>query len=117
MQIPILSGIYCNSASDFRRSYPRNLVPIIQANGISNGYLRPADGIVEFATGVGSDRGGIEWNGTLYRVMGTKLVSVSSTGTVTVLGDVGGNGQVTFDYSFDQLAIASSGNQIGRAHV
>ena len=109
MQIPILSGIYCNSASDFRRSYPRNLVPIIQANGISNGYLRPADGIVEFATGVGSDRGGIEWNGTLYRVMGTKLVSVSSTGAVTVLGDVGGSGQVTFDYSFDQLAIASSG--------
>jgi hypothetical protein len=41
--------------------------------------------------------------------MGTKLVSVASNGAVTVLGDVGGpvNTLVTFDYSFDLLAIAS----------
>jgi hypothetical protein len=42
--------------------------------------------------------------------MGTKLVSISSTNVVTVIGDVGGTGQVTFDYSFDYLAIASGGN-------
>jgi hypothetical protein len=41
--------------------------------------------------------------------MGTKLVTVSSNGTVTVLGDVGSGGPVTFDYSFDSLAIASGG--------
>jgi hypothetical protein len=43
--------------------------------------------------------------------MGTKLVEISSNGTVTVLGDVGGpvNTLVTFDYSFDLLAIASGG--------
>jgi len=43
--------------------------------------------------------------------MGTKLVTVASNGTVTVLGDVGGpvNSLVTFDYSFDRLAIASGG--------
>jgi hypothetical protein len=43
--------------------------------------------------------------------MGTKLVSVASNGAVTVLGDVGGptNTLVTFDYSFDELAIASGG--------
>jgi hypothetical protein len=29
---------------------------------------------------------------------------------VTVIGDVGGTGQVTFDYSFDYLAVASGGN-------
>ena len=44
------------------------------------------------------------------RVLGTKLVEVSSTGAVTTLGDVGGGGLVTFDYSFDRLAIASGGN-------
>jgi hypothetical protein len=34
---------------------------------------------------------------------------VSSTGAVTVIGDVGNNGQlVTMDYSFDRLAIASN---------
>jgi len=41
--------------------------------------------------------------------MGTKLVSIDSVGVSTVLGDVGGSGQVTFDYSFDRLAVASGG--------
>jgi hypothetical protein len=41
--------------------------------------------------------------------MGTKLVTVSSAGAVSILGDVGVGGQVTMDYSFDRLAIASGG--------
>jgi hypothetical protein len=64
---------------------------------------------VSFGTGPGTDRGGINWNGTLYRVMGSSLVSVASDGTVTTLGDVGANSQVKFDYSFDRLAVASNG--------
>lgn len=110
MQIPILNGIYTDGVSDFRTSYPRNMVPVPKQQGISQGYLRPADGIVEFGTGPGVDRGGVNWNETYYRVMGTKLVRISNTGGLTVLGDVGGDGQVTFDYSFDRLAISSSGN-------
>ena len=109
MKIPILNGIYTNEAGDFRTSYPRNLVPVPKENGINTGYLRPADGIVLHGTGPGIDRGGIEWGGVCYRVMGTKLVSIASDGTATTLGDVGGSGSVTLDYSFDRLAIASSG--------
>jgi hypothetical protein len=43
--------------------------------------------------------------------MGSKLVEIDSTGAVTILGDVGGpvDQLVTFDYSFDVLAIASGG--------
>jgi hypothetical protein len=110
MQVPILNGIYTDTAGDFRVEYPRNMVPVILQSGISDGYFRPADGIVSLGTGPGIDRGGIEWQGLLYRVMGTKLVSISSLNVVTVIGDVGGTGQVTFDYSFDYLAIASGGN-------
>jgi hypothetical protein len=110
MQVPILNGIYTDTAGDFRVEYPRNMVPVILNTGISAGYFRPADGIVGLGTGPGIDRGAIEWDGILYRVMGTKLVSISSTNAVTVIGDVGGTGQVTFDYSFDYLAIASGGN-------
>jgi hypothetical protein len=110
MQVPILNGIYTDTAGDFRVEYPRNMVPVILNTGISAGYFRPADGIVGLGTGPGIDRGAIEWEGLLYRVMGTKLVSISSTNAVTVIGDVGGTGQVTFDYSFDYLAIASGGN-------
>ena len=111
MQIPILNGIYADNGPDLRTSYPVNLVPVPKKSGISAGFLRPGDGIVGNGTGPGVDRGGINWNGVCYRVMGTKLVTVASHGVVTVLGDVGGpvNTLVTMDYSFDRLAIASGG--------
>jgi hypothetical protein len=109
VQIPILSGAYSDGNADFRVSYPLNLTPVAQAQGISTGYLRPADGIVGFEVitdydirtrdgseilardgskiaarstsnglgiGPGLDRGGIEWNNILYRVMGTSLVRI-----------------------------------------
>jgi hypothetical protein len=111
MQIPILNGIYTDNQPELRTSYPVNLMPVPKKSGISNGFLRPGEGIVANGTGPGVDRGGINWNGICYRVMGTKLVTVASNGVVTVLGDVGGpvNTLVTFDYSFDRLAIASGG--------
>lgn len=111
MQIPIVNGIYTDNGPDLRTSYPVNMVPTPKKQGASNGYLRPGDGIVANGSGPGVDRGGINWNGVCYRVMGTKLVTVASNGAVTVLGDVGGpvNTLVTMDYSFDRLAIASGG--------
>jgi hypothetical protein len=110
MQIPIINGIYTNSSSDFRTAYPINLVPVPKEQGISKGYLRPAEGIDYVTEGPGVDRGGIWWNGAMYRVMGTKLVKIlTDTLSVIVIGDVGGSGQVRFDYSFDYLAIGTSG--------
>jgi len=111
MQIPILNGIYADSTPELRTSYPVNFVPVPKQSGISAGFLRPGDGLVANGTGPGIDRGGINWQGNLYRVMGTKLVEIDSAGTVTELGDVGGptTELVTFDYSFDVLAIASGG--------
>jgi len=107
-QIPILSGIYTDNGPDFRTSYPVNFVPVPKANGISQGFLRPSDGIVANGTGPGIDRGGINWNGVCYRVMGSSFCSVAADGTVTVIDDVGDNGMnVSMDYSFDLLAIAS----------
>jgi hypothetical protein len=111
MQIPILNGIFADNTPELRTSYPVNLMPVPKVSGISNGFLRPGDGIVANGTGPGIDRGGINWNNDVYRVMGTKLVEISSTGAVTILGDVGGpvTELVTFDYSFDELAVASGG--------
>ncbi|HSG19489.1 MAG TPA: hypothetical protein VLA31_01860, partial [Burkholderiaceae bacterium] len=112
MQIPLLNGIFTDSSPDVRTSYPVNLVPVPKASGVSNEYLRPADGLIAQGTGPGTDRGGINWNGVCYRVMGSKLVTVSSTGVVTVLGDVGGSASelVVMDYSFDLLGIVSGGS-------
>lgn len=112
MQVPIINGVYADSASpDFRTSYPRNYVPVPKDTGISGGYLRPADGIEAVGTGPGVDRGGINWNGVVYRVMGSKLCRVDVDGVATTLGDVGSDGrQVTMDYSAERLAIASAGS-------
>ena len=109
MQIPIVSGIYTNEAGDFRVAYPVNMVPVPSDNGISAGYLKPADGIVSYGDGPGIDRGAINWNGVCYRVMGQKLVSIDASGVATLLADIPGTGPVTFDYSFDRLAIAADG--------
>lgn len=108
-QLPVLRGVYTDSNSDIRVSLPRNLEPVPLESGISAGYLRPADGIAQFGTGPGIDRGAINWNGICYRVMGTKLVRVKEDGTYFLIGDVGGSGQVTLDYSFTHLGIASGG--------
>lgn len=112
MQIPIIKGIYTNSDSDFRISYPKNMMPVVMPQGISNGYLRPAEGVVQIAAGLGRPRGGINWNGTCYRVMGTQLTSVASDGTATDLGNIGlDNGvNASLDYSFDRLSVVAGDN-------
>lgn len=110
MQIPIVNGIYTNNEADVRTSYPVNMVPVPKQNGVSTGFLRPAEGIDELGTGPGTTRGAINWNGGCYRVMGSKLVRTYANGSHTVLGDVGSGQQATLIYSFDRLAIASNGN-------
>lgn len=109
MQISILNGVYTNENSDFRIAYPYNMVPVPVEQGISRGYLRPGDGIAAFtADGPGIDRGGINWKGVCYRVMGTSLVSIDNVGGITTLGTIPGSDPVKFDYSFDYLAIRAS---------
>jgi hypothetical protein len=107
--IPLLWGTVATETSEFAQNVPLNLEPIILDNGIDKGQLRSTPGALPFGTGPGTDRGGINWNGTCYRVMGTKLVQVNPDGSVMTLGDVGTGGQVSMDYSFDRLAVASGG--------
>jgi hypothetical protein len=111
VEIPIINGIYTDGSPSLRTSYPVNLYPVPKSQGVSASFLKPADGIVSSGTGPGTDRGAINWRGTCYRVMGTKLCTVSSAGAVSILGDVGGptSELVSMDYSFDRLAIASGG--------
>jgi len=110
-QIPILSGTYTDETADWRGSMPVNKEPIFGDNGVAKGYLGQVHGLTALASGYGRSRAGINWNGLVYRVMGSKLVSVTSAGAVTVLADVGDDGNpASMDYSFDRLAITSAGN-------
>lgn len=107
MQIPILNGIYTDGLSDYRTAYPKNLIPVPKSQGVSAGYLRPAEGIELFATTDDLDRGGINWNGVLYRVIGQYLCRVSSEGAITKIGSIPGSDVVRMDYSFDRLAVVA----------
>jgi hypothetical protein len=111
VQIPLISGVAANERADWRDALPVNLVAVPKNTGVSGAYLRTAPGIVSFASGPGVYRGGINWRGVLYAVMGSKLVKVSETGTLVTLGDVGGplDSWVTMDYGFDRLAVWSGG--------
>lgn len=118
MQIPILSGVYADDTPEVRTAYPINMTPVPKPSGVSAGYIKPADGIVPFSGGngfgPGRDRGGIEWQGRHYRVMGRRLVEVTSTGVVIPLAEVAGISNVDpqavkFAYSFDRLGIVSRG--------
>lgn len=109
--IPLLSGVVATESADFALSYPTNLEGVGMENGISAGYLRSAAGAKTLgAGGPGVDRGGVVWNGIQYRVMGTKLVTVSSAGVVAEVGDVGGTGPVTLVYGYGRMAIRSGTN-------
>lgn len=112
MEFSVLSGVYTDSDSQIRISYPVNRMPSFERSGASDGILRPAFGIDSQVTGSGVDRGGIVWSGIHYRVMGQRLVSVSDSFVITDLGFVGGlsDEKVSLDYSFDRLAIASGNN-------
>jgi len=110
MRIPILSGVWTDAAGDVRVSYPTNYLPIPGSNGVSDGYLRPADGLVSKTTGPGIDRGGVWWDGTHFRVMGDQLVSVSSAGYISELAYIPGDKRCVFEYSFDALGISNGVN-------
>ena len=105
--IPLISGVMATEQGENVASYPLNLEPVAIETNISKGQLRATSGAIPLSTGPGVDRGGIEWNGQCYRVMGTKLVRVSQNGGITVIGDLGGVGPARFDYSFDRLGVRS----------
>lgn len=114
-QISILSGITGEAGVDIKASYPINLVPVPRQSGVSTGYLRTAEGITRFDGGnaavTGRGRASIFWNGVAYWVIGSQLCSISSTGAVQPIGDVGDDGlDASMVFSFDRLAIASATN-------
>ncbi|MEI5996823.1 hypothetical protein H3V53_06295 [Paraburkholderia bengalensis] len=58
-----------------------------------------------------STRGGIVWNGVMYRVQGASVYAYATDGTRTKIGTVENDGlRCRLDYSFDFLMIVSAGN-------
>ena len=100
--VPLLSGVTANEAAAFLDTFPMNLEPVVVDTKINKGQFKAPPGVIQKGTGPGIDRGGIAWNGVLFRVFGTSLCKISPVGSLTVLGDVGSGGPCSFDYGFDR---------------
>lgn len=104
------------------QSYQHSSLPV-SAQRMVNSYLEPAPpgsktpyvvvscfGIKDFITvGSGPMRGGIIVNQTFYIVSGLQLFSVNASGTVTLLGGVGGAGPVFMDGDGSHVMVTANG--------
>lgn len=109
-QIPVQNGVRVKDGA-FQIAHPVNLHHKLVESGVSKGELVHTRGAREIGTGPGINRGGIEWNGIHYRVMGDQFGAVGSDGTFTAIGSVGSDGlAVGFALGFDRMAIRSATN-------
>lgn len=113
MQIPLIKGDKVSDNVDYRDALPVNMFAVNREILGSAGYLINWYGLTELSTGEGIDRGAI-WVSAddisgHYRVSGTSLISIDSDGVTVVLGSIPGDGQVSMDYSFNNLAIVANG--------
>lgn len=110
-QVSLIKGDSVDNNTEYRDSLPTNMFVIPREVLGTNGYLINWYGLANFATGEGVDRGAI-WvsNADLeghYRVSGNSLLSIDTDGAIDNLGDIPGSGQVSMDYSFNNLAIVA----------
>jgi hypothetical protein len=107
MKVPLIKGRKVSVETDYRDAIPVNMIAIPERILNAPGYMLCYPGLVSFATGLGIDRGGVynERFSNHFRVSGTRLISVSSTGSITDLGAIPGTAQVAMPYSFNTQAI------------
>lgn len=115
MRLPLAKGSRIDSNAEWRDTLPVNMTAFKQNAGGAPGFLRTTDGLVDFATGEGIDRGGY-WSDrfkTHVRISGDKLIEVDEFGGVTDVGSpqvVDGSAQVEFDGSFNSIAFVANGD-------
>jgi hypothetical protein len=113
--IPIMTGGTAttddgNVQGDFAVNLKLRQVSTNQKPGTATSHGGLTQWMASSATGE-SDRGGILWNGVMYRVQGASVYSYTTAGVRAKIGTVANDGlKVRLDYSFDNLIIVSAGN-------
>lgn len=108
--IPLIKG-QRKSNYDYRDNLPINMTAVVSQVEGDTGYLLAHDGLTEFAQVSGIARGGY-FNERLnqhFRVSGSNLESIGADGTVSVIGNISGNGTCSFAESFNSQAIVADG--------
>lgn len=116
MLIPlnITGGSYESRSRPLSAQSTVNFYPELQDDPFTQSkyVLQPFPGYKIFGSSSGVDRGMLEHKGVLYKVSGTTLYSVSSTGTHTALGTVLGSGQCIMAGFGDYVEIATEQGKV-----
>ena len=114
MKLPLVKGTRIDGDAEWRDTLPLNMVGFYQSVGSWTGYLRTVDGLKQFASGEGQDRGGI-WSERFrehYRVSGDKFIKVDEFGVITDLSGgtlIPGSNPARMDNSFNSVAFVADG--------
>lgn len=111
LPVPIIKGDRTVNNTDYRDQLPVNMTAVARPILGASGYLISHSGLTSHATGLGVDRGGY-WNENQeihFRVSGTDLISVSTTGAVASLGTISGTKRSSLAHSFTSQAIVADG--------
>ena len=111
--ITLIKGDKVSSLTDYRDALSVNMYAVKKDILEAKEYMLSYPGLVSFGTGLGIDRGAIynEYFEAQYRVSGTNLISVSSTGVVILLGVIPGISQcrlIDF-HSFNTQGVIADG--------
>jgi hypothetical protein len=115
LSIPLMTGGTSttddgNVQGEFAVNLKLRQIPTKDKPGTCTSHGGLTQWMASSATGE-SDRGGILWNGIMYRVQGTSVYSYTTDGVRTKIGSVVNDGQrVRLDYGFDFLIVVSAGH-------
>lgn len=113
-QVPItlVKGDKISSKTEYLDALPENMYAVPKPVLGAAGYMLQHEGLSEFATAVGPDRGGV-WNERLqehFRVSYTQFIIVNEDGSTARFGNIPGMKQVSMPYSFNTQAVIGGGN-------
>lgn len=111
--VTLIKGDKIGVETDYRDALPVNMYAVEKKILGAQGYMIEYPGLAQLGTGSGINRGA-NYNERLndqYRVSGNKLISVSSTGTTSILGTIPGSSQCRVEdlYSFNTQGIIADG--------
>lgn len=109
-QISLVGPSYESRSLPLSAQSTVNLYPEPVPNGLSPSALLCWPGAKLFAEGEGVNRGLYDWRGFIYAVNGTKLYSISSTGSKTELGNIPGGARCVFAADAFYLYIVTGGS-------
>lgn len=111
-QINLIKGDKVSPETDYRDALPKNMYGVIRPMFGAAGYMIQHEGLREYGTGVGYDRGGV-WNERLnnhFRVSAGQFLVVKEDGSNQRYGLIPNDEQVAMPYSFNTQAVIAGGN-------